>query len=142
LKNRQWKPISTGGYLNTTTSGNRVFPLAVVLQQPPVETYFHWRFCYTNRQRKHPISTGGCVKITVSGNRFPLAVSKPGPPCFFYWRAITETASDNLWVPQAMSSFLLVNHTVKPAFKGGPVRCLVVSFFFCQKTLCSTVMFD
>jgi hypothetical protein len=27
---------------------------------------------------------------------------------FFYWRAITETASDNLWVPQAMSSFLLV----------------------------------
>jgi hypothetical protein len=60
LKNCQWKPISTGGSLNTTASGNRVFPLAVVLHQPPVETrfslavvlhqppveipYFHWRF--------------------------------------------------------------------------------------------------
>jgi hypothetical protein len=44
LKNRQWKPISTGGSLNTTASGNRVFPLAVVLHQPPVEiSYFHWR---------------------------------------------------------------------------------------------------
>jgi hypothetical protein len=73
-----------------------------------VESGFHWRFCSTNRQWKHPISTGGCVKITASGNRFPLAVPKPGPPHFFYWRAITETASDNLWVPQAMSSFLLV----------------------------------
>jgi hypothetical protein len=31
------------------------------------------------------------------------------PTSFFYWRAITETASDNLWVPQAMSSFLLVS---------------------------------
>jgi hypothetical protein len=40
--------------------------------------------------------TGGCVKITASGNRFPLAVPKPGPPGFFYWRAVTETASDNL----------------------------------------------
>jgi hypothetical protein len=28
---------------------------------------------------------------------------------FFYWRVITETASDNLWVPQALSSFLLVS---------------------------------
>jgi hypothetical protein len=28
LKNRQWKPISTGGYHNTTARGNR-FPLAV-----------------------------------------------------------------------------------------------------------------
>jgi hypothetical protein len=73
LKTRQWKPISTGGYLNTTA-----------------------------------ISTGGCVKITASGNRFPLAVPKPGPPGFFYWRAVTETVSDNLWVPQALSSFLLV----------------------------------
>jgi hypothetical protein len=73
-----------------------------------VEIGFHWRLCYTNRQWKHPISTGGCVKITASGNGFPLAVPKPGPPRFFYWRAITETASDNLWVPQAMSSFLLV----------------------------------
>ena len=43
LKNRQWKPISTGGYLNTTASGNRVFPLAVGVTEPPVETYFHWR---------------------------------------------------------------------------------------------------
>jgi hypothetical protein len=33
--------------------------------------------------------------------RFSLAVSKPGPLGFFYWRAVTETASDNLWVPQA-----------------------------------------
>jgi hypothetical protein len=62
LKNRQWKPISTGGSLNTTASGNRVFPLAVLL---------------------HLISTGGCVKITASGNRFPLAVPKPGLPGFF-----------------------------------------------------------
>jgi hypothetical protein len=29
FKNRQWKPISTGGYLNTTASGNILFPLAV-----------------------------------------------------------------------------------------------------------------
>jgi hypothetical protein len=54
------------------------------------------------------VKGGGCFKITASGNRFPLAVPKTGPPRFFYWRAITETASDNLWVPQAMSSFLLV----------------------------------
>jgi hypothetical protein len=108
LKNRQWKPISTGGYLNTTDSGNRVFPLAVLLHQPPVEIGFHWRLCYINRQWKHPIFTGSCVKITASGNGFPLAVLKPGPPRFFYWRVITKTASDNLWVPQAMSSFLLV----------------------------------
>jgi hypothetical protein len=60
-----------------------IFPLAVLLHQPPVETYFHWRFCYTNRQWKYPISTGGCVKITASGNWFPLAVPKPGPPRFF-----------------------------------------------------------
>jgi hypothetical protein len=46
LKNRQWEPISTGGYLNTTASGNRIFPLAVLLHQPPVEiSYFHWRLC-------------------------------------------------------------------------------------------------
>jgi hypothetical protein len=61
LKNRQWKPISTGGSLNTTASGNRVFLLAILLHQPPVETrfslavvlqqpsveisYFHWRLC-------------------------------------------------------------------------------------------------
>jgi hypothetical protein len=108
LKNRQWKPISIGGCVKITASGNRVFPLAVLLHQLPVEIGFHWRLCYTNRQWKHPISTGGCVKITASGNEFPLAVPKPGPPRFFYWRAITETASDNLWVPQAMSSFLLV----------------------------------
>jgi hypothetical protein len=99
LKNRQWKPISTGGYLNTTASGNRVFPLAVVLHQPPVEIGFHWRFCYTNRQWKHPISTGG---------------SQAGPTSFFYWRAITETTSDNLWVPQAMSSFLLLVEWASP----------------------------
>jgi hypothetical protein len=92
LKNRQWKPISTGGSLNTTASGNRIFPLAVLLHQPPVEI---------------PISTGGCVKITASGNRFPLAVPKPGPPDFFTG-AIAETVSDNLWVPHALSSFLLV----------------------------------
>jgi hypothetical protein len=48
------------------------------------------------------------VEISASGNRFPLAVPKPGPPGFFYWRAVTETDSDNLWVPQALSSFLLV----------------------------------
>jgi hypothetical protein len=83
LKNRQWKPISTGGYLNTTASGNRVFTLTVLLHQPPVEIGFYWRFCYTNRQCKYPISTGGCVKITASGNRFPLAVPKPGLPYFF-----------------------------------------------------------
>jgi hypothetical protein len=38
LKNRQWKPISTGGSLNTTASGNRIFPLAVLLG------YSQWRF--------------------------------------------------------------------------------------------------
>jgi hypothetical protein len=43
LKNRQWKPFSTGGSLNTTVSGNRVFPLAVGVTEPPVETRFHWR---------------------------------------------------------------------------------------------------
>jgi hypothetical protein len=52
----------------------------------------HWGLCYYNRQWKW-VSTGG---------------SKAGPTSFFYWRAITETAIDNLWVPQAMSSFLLV----------------------------------
>jgi hypothetical protein len=83
LKNRQWKSISTGGYLYATASGNRVFPLAVRLHQPPVEIGFHWRLCYTNRQWKHPISTGGCVKTTASGNVFPVAVPKPGPPRFF-----------------------------------------------------------
>jgi hypothetical protein len=63
-----------GGYLSPT----------VILTQPPVEIgYFHWRFCYTNRQWKYPISTGGCVKITAIGNRFPLAVPKPGLPRFF-----------------------------------------------------------
>jgi len=36
LKNRQWKPISTSGYLNTTASGNRMFPLAVGVTEPPV----------------------------------------------------------------------------------------------------------
>jgi hypothetical protein len=49
LKNRQWKPISTGGYLNTTASGNYIFtggsvtptasgnrfPLAVPKPGPP-----------------------------------------------------------------------------------------------------------
>jgi hypothetical protein len=30
FKNRQWKPISTSGYLNATASGNILFPLAVV----------------------------------------------------------------------------------------------------------------
>jgi hypothetical protein len=61
LKNCQWKPISTGGSLNTTASENRIFTLAVgvteppveirfslavLLHQPPVEiSYFHWRLC-------------------------------------------------------------------------------------------------
>jgi hypothetical protein len=48
--------------------------------------YFHWRFCYTNRQWKHPISTGGCVKITASGNGFPLAVPKPAHLVFLLAR--------------------------------------------------------
>jgi hypothetical protein len=34
LKNRQWKLISTGGYLNTTASGNRIFTLAVGVTEP------------------------------------------------------------------------------------------------------------
>jgi hypothetical protein len=61
LKNRQWKPISTGGSLNTTVSGNRISTLAVGVTEPPVEirfslvvllhhlplyiSYFHWRLC-------------------------------------------------------------------------------------------------
>jgi hypothetical protein len=77
--------MSTGGCVKITASGNR-FPLAVLLHQPSLEI-------------SYPISTGGCVKITASGNRFPLAVPKSGSPYFFYWRAITETVSDNLWVP-------------------------------------------
>jgi hypothetical protein len=40
LKNRQWKPISTSGYLNTTANGNRIFPLAVGVTEPPVEIRF------------------------------------------------------------------------------------------------------
>jgi hypothetical protein len=40
LKTHQWKPISTGGYLNTTASGNRIFPLAVGVTEPPVEIRF------------------------------------------------------------------------------------------------------
>jgi hypothetical protein len=40
LKNRQWKPISTGGYLNTTASGNRIFPLAVGVTELLVEIRF------------------------------------------------------------------------------------------------------
>jgi hypothetical protein len=39
FKNRQWKPISTGGYLNTTASVN-AFPLAVFFIQTPVEMHF------------------------------------------------------------------------------------------------------
>jgi hypothetical protein len=63
-----------------------------------------------NRQWKHPISTGGCVKITASGNRFPLAVFKAGPTCFFHWRLITETASEKFNVPQALNLFVLVQY--------------------------------
>jgi hypothetical protein len=104
LKNRQWKPISTSGYVNTTASGNRIFPLAVGVTEPLVEIRFSlavrlhqppveiWRLCYDNRQWKY-VSTGG---------------SQAGPIWFFYCRAVTETASDNLWVPQTLSSFLLV----------------------------------
>jgi hypothetical protein len=105
LKNRQWKHISTGSYLNTTASGNRIFPLAVGVTEPPVETrfslavvlhqppveisYLHWRLC-------PPVEIG-------LHWRFPSRAH-----LVFYWRAVTETASDNLWVPQALSSFLLV----------------------------------
>jgi hypothetical protein len=98
LKTRQWKPISTGGYLNmifplavgvTEPLVEIRFSLAVRLHQPPVEI---WRLCYDNRQWKY-VSTGG---------------SQAGPIWFFYCRAVTETASDNLWVPQTLSSFLLV----------------------------------
>jgi hypothetical protein len=74
LKNLQWKPISTGGYLNTTASGNRIFPLGVT--EPPVETRFSLAVLL-----HQPLVE--CVKITASGNRFPLAVPKPGPPSFF-----------------------------------------------------------
>jgi hypothetical protein len=50
----------TGGPALKTASGN-LFPLAVILTQPPVETsYFHWRF----------------LKTTASGNQFSLAVFK------------------------------------------------------------------
>jgi hypothetical protein len=59
LKNRQWKPISTGGSVTPTASGNYIFtgssvtpiasvnilfPLAVGLREPLVEIGFHWRF--------------------------------------------------------------------------------------------------
>jgi hypothetical protein len=57
LKNRQWKPISTGGYLNTTASGNYIFTGGSV--------------------------TATASGRTASGNRFPLAVPKPGSPGFF-----------------------------------------------------------
>jgi hypothetical protein len=93
LKNRQWKPISTGGSLNTTASGNRIFPLAVVLHQPPVETRFSLAF----RLHQPP------VEISYFHWRFPSRAH-----LVFYWRAVTETASDILWVLQALSSSLLV----------------------------------
>jgi hypothetical protein len=69
---RQWKK-QVGPALKTA-SGN-LFPLAVILTQPPVEIgCFHWRLCNTNRQWKL-ISTGGYLNLTASGNiLFPLAV--------------------------------------------------------------------
>jgi hypothetical protein len=105
-----------------------------------VEIDFHWRFCYTNRQWKYPISTGGCVTITASGNMFPLAVPKPGPPSFFYWRAVTETASDNLWVPQALSSFLLVRVFVS-FILSQPVHITVVSTLHSSLTVIFFLLF-
>jgi hypothetical protein len=59
-----------------TASGN-LFPLAVILTQPPVEIgCFHWRLCNTNRQWKC-ISIGGYLNLTASGNiLFSLAVFK------------------------------------------------------------------
>jgi hypothetical protein len=83
LKNRQWKPISTGGYLTQPPVEIGYFHWRFCYTNRQWKLDFHWRFCYTNRQWKYPISTGGCVKITASGNRFPLAVPKPGPPGFF-----------------------------------------------------------
>jgi hypothetical protein len=67
-----------------TASGN-LFPLAVILTQPPVEI---GGWC-NRTASENLVSTGGCVtptasgnilfplavvKITASGNRFPLAV--------------------------------------------------------------------
>jgi hypothetical protein len=71
LKNRQWKPISTGGSLNTTTSENRIFTLAVGVTEPPVK-----------------ILTGGSVTPTASVNiLFSLAVVLREPPVeIFHWR--------------------------------------------------------
>jgi hypothetical protein len=37
LGNRQWKPISTGGSLNTTASGNMIFTLVVGVTEPSVK---------------------------------------------------------------------------------------------------------
>jgi hypothetical protein len=61
LRNRHWKPISTSGFLNTITSGNKPFPLAIGVMEPPmkpilslavplnqplVDMYgFHWQLC-------------------------------------------------------------------------------------------------
>jgi hypothetical protein len=36
--------ISTGGSVTPTASVDILFPLTVVLREPPVEIGFHWRF--------------------------------------------------------------------------------------------------
>jgi hypothetical protein len=75
-----------------TASGNRIFTLAVGVTEPPVEI----RFSLAVVLREPPVEIGFHW-------RFPSRAHQ-----VFYWRAVTETASDNLWVPQALSSFLLV----------------------------------
>jgi hypothetical protein len=59
--------------------------LAVILTQPPVEIrYFHWRFCYTNRQWKLYFHWRLPVEISF----FPLAVVLRELPVEigFHWR--------------------------------------------------------
>jgi hypothetical protein len=69
--------------------------MAVGVTEPPVEI----RFSLAVLLHQPPVEIGFHW-------RFPSQAH-----LVFYWRAVTETASDNLWVPQALSSFLLVNHT-------------------------------
>jgi hypothetical protein len=64
LGNRQWKHISTGGYRNTTASGNRIFPLAVGVTEPLVEIRFS--LAVLLHQPPVEISYFRCVTITAS----------------------------------------------------------------------------
>jgi hypothetical protein len=55
---------------------------------------------YFRTASENILFTGGFLKQTASGNSIST-----GGTGFFYWRAVTETASDNLWVPRGFELF-------------------------------------